>query len=383
MKVSSYTLIVLNFICLFQSAPLKAQIGQVNSEPELIPLHSNSLSNIEQLGKQIFFDTQLSNPPGQSCGSCHQPDKAFSNNLIVHSGADALKFTNRNTPSLAYVSKTPAFGYATIEGNVVPVGGLFWDGRVDGLEDQALAPFLNPLEMGNSNVTELVRKIINRPYFDQLMAEFQLTAASNEDITTAIQRALNAYQNSTEFNKFNSKFDHWLDRKVSMSRVEFIGKRLFERVDKGNCAACHTLNKQHANDQPMLTDFTYDNIGVPINPDNPFYQLPATINPLGKHYKDYGLGSTNRMKDQRYLGMFKVPTLRNIALTAPYMHNGVFKTLREVVEFYNSRDDESRWGRPEVPYNVNEVELGNLKLTEIEIDALVAFMKTLTDDYEE
>lgn len=346
-------------------------------------LTPSTLSKIETLGKSIFFDNQLSEPQGQSCASCHQPDRAFSNNLPVHSGADDQKFTNRNTPSIAYVSKTPAFGYETIEGNVVPVGGLFWDGRIDDLEEQALAPFINPLEMGNSNLISLVDKITKRPYFNELMALFQFSDIKDENILTAIQKSLNAYQNSAEFNQFNSKFDLWLDRKVSLTLVEFKGKIIFERIDKGNCAACHTLNKQHVKDQPLLTDFTYDNIGVPANPNNPYYQLPVTINPLGKQYKDYGLGSTNRMKDQRYLGMFKVPTLRNIELTAPYMHNGVFQTLREVVEFYNSRDEESRWGKPEVPYNVNDVELGNLELTEIEIDALVAFMKILTDDYEE
>lgn len=358
-------------------------IAQTSVQVDTPSSISNQLSEIEAIGKQIFFDQQLSEPIGQSCGTCHQPEKAFSNQFVVNAGANVQRFTNRNTPSLAYVAKTPAFGYQTIEGNVVPVGGLFWDGRVDSLEEQALAPFVNPLEMGNFGLNSLIKKIKVRPYFNQLMKSNKFPEKNNEQILEAVKKSLNAYQNSTDFNKFNSKFDLWLDRKVSLTLVEIKGKIIFERIDKGNCAACHTLNRKHVNDQPLLTDFTYDNIGVPVNPDNPYYFLPPTINPLGNQYRDYGLGNTHRIKDQRYLGMFKVPTLRNIELTAPYMHNGVFNTLQEVVEFYNSRDQEDRWGKPEVPYNVNDVELGNLKLTENEIDALVVFMKTLTDDYEE
>lgn len=345
--------------------------------------NSHKLSKLEKIGKSIFFDDQLSEPVGQSCSTCHQPSKAFASNLMVNSGANANRFTNRNAPSLSYVSLTPNFRYQTIEGNVVPVGGLFWDGRVDTLEEQVLAPFMNPLEMGNKTEQDLINKIKLRPYFNDLIDSMKIDELSNKNILNAVQYALQSYQRGPEFNKFNSKFDQWLEGKASFTLEERQGMLIFERIDKGNCAACHTLKRQHAHDKPLLTDFTYDNIGVPKNFNNPFYQVPKTVNPLGHQYTDYGLGNTDRLKDQRYLGMFKVPTLRNIDQTAPYMHNGVFSTLKEVVEFYNSRDNAGQWGDPEVPYNVNDAELGNLSLTEIEIEALVAFMKTLTDDYEE
>ncbi|MCB1582063.1 MAG: c-type cytochrome [Xanthomonadales bacterium] len=341
------------------------------------------LNSGQQLGKAIFFDTELSSPPGQSCATCHQPNIAFSNSNIVHSGADSNKFANRNTPSLSYVSNTPAFKYDTIEGNVVSVGGFFWDGRAKSFEDQVLQPFINPLEMGIPRLENLVAKIKKRPYFKSLLKQYRISPHSQADILNGIKKTLIDYMSGPEFNKFNSKYDHWLTGQAKFTLEERHGMLLFERVDKGNCAACHTLKRQHVHDKPLFTDFTYDNIGVPKNTNNPFYQVPETVNPLGINYIDYGLGNTNRIKDKRYLGMFKVPTLRNVEVTAPYMHNGVFSTLKEVVEFYNSRDKTDQWGAPEVPYNVNDTELGNLSLTEIEIEALVAFLKTLTDDYEE
>ncbi len=339
------------------------------------------LNHLQAVGKEIFFDTQLSQPTGQACGSCHQPEFGFANPEPVNLGANSNLAANRNAPSLSYVSNTPEFKYDTIEGNVVPVGGLFWDGRVDTLFDQALQPFINPLEMGNSSLDSLVEKVKKRPYFKSMIKANKLSKQSSDEIIRAIQNSLVAYQNSPEFNKFNSKYDLWLERKVTLTTLEALGMVVFERIDKGNCAACHTLKKLHVDDRPLLTDFTYDNIGVPANPENPFYDIANNFNPSKERFVDYGLGQSARLKDPRFLGMFKVPSLRNVALSSPYMHNGVFTTLKEVVEFYNSRDLESRWGKPEVPYNVNDAELGNLKLTEIELDALVAFMKTLTDDY--
>lgn len=344
---------------------------------------SAELSNLEQLGKQIFFDKNLSEPTGQSCATCHDPTKGLANNEIIAAGANPELFGNRNTPTIAYSSFSPKFKYDTVEGNIVPVGGQFLDGRSDLLTDQALGPFMNPLEMGNKSIDQLVAKIRQGSYWQDLMDYFKLgNSVSTQVVIDKITKAIVAYESSSDFVKFTSKYDYWLNAQVNLSYLEFLGFTLFERVDQGNCAACHTLKKFHADDRPLFTDFTYDNIGVPANKNNPYYAMASQYNPQGKKYIDYGLGNSPRMKDAKYLGMFKVPTLRNIELTAPYMHNGVFKTLKEVVEFYNSRDVDTKWGKPAVPYNVNQQELGDLKLTEIDIDALVAFMKTLTDGYE-
>ncbi|MCK5336316.1 MAG: c-type cytochrome, partial [Gammaproteobacteria bacterium] len=130
----------------------------------------------------------------------------------------------------------------------------------------------------------------------------------------------------------------------------------------------------------LFTDFTYDNLGVPFNKQNPFLKNPKSFNAHGMNYRDKGLGYTTKDKSQN--GKFKVPTLRNIALTAPYMHNGAFNTLEEVVDFYNTRDTDSKWDAAEIKENVNTEELGDLKLSSDEVDAIVAFLKTLTDNYQ-
>ncbi len=257
------------------------------------------------------------------------------------------------------------------------------DGRADTIEKQVLGPLFNPLEMANTSTAQFVNKVRLASYWHDIQKQLNIKKTDDDSvIIDIVVRAISSYERSQEFARFSSKYDSWLQGKAQLSFMESKGFRVFERADKGNCAACHTLKKKNKNDKPLFTDFTYDNIGVPANSSNPYYKIPKKYNPQGQKYIDYGLGKSPRMKSGKFLGMFKVPSLRNIELTAPYMHNGVFSTLKEVVEFYNSRDLESKWGKPEVPYNVNHNELGDLKLTELDIDALVAFMKTLTDGYE-
>jgi cytochrome c peroxidase len=178
------------------------------------------------------------------------------------------------------------------------------------------------------------------------------------------------FENTSIFNRFSSKYDYFLAGRVKLSPQELKGLQLYNDVNKGNCAACHpstTIN----NSPPLFTDFTYDNLGVPKNPN--------ILAKKGQDFVDSGLGAV--INDVNEKGKFKVPTLRNIDKTAPYFHNGVFKTLREVVNFYNTRDTDSKWGEPEVAENVNSGELGNLKLTDKEVDNIVAFLKTLSDGY--
>lgn len=148
---------------------------------------------------------------------------------------------------------------------------------------------------------------------------------------------------------------------------------------KAKCAFCHTIEPLADGTPPLFTDFGYDSVGAPRNPDNPFYRMPPQFNPSGADWVDLGLGRT--LQDPRHNGRFKTPTLRNIARTAPYMHNGVFKTLREVVDFYNTRDVKTTWPPAEVPETINKKEMGNLQLTEAEVDDLVAFLRTLTDGH--
>lgn len=144
--------------------------------------------------------------------------------------------------------------------------------------------------------------------------------------------------------------------------------------------SCHPSKPGVDGKPPLFTDYTYDNLGVPKNPEIPFYYIDKKFNPAGVGFIDFGLGGVVHKKEED--GKFRVPTLRNVALTSPYMHNGIFKTLREVVSFYSTRDI-GPWPAPEVLQNVNTKELGNLQLSQHDVDDLVAFMKTQADGYRE
>ncbi|HNV49073.1 MAG TPA: c-type cytochrome, partial [Spirochaetota bacterium] len=222
-------------------------------------------------------------------------------------------------------------------------------------------------------------------------------------------KSIAAYERSHELNPFNSRFDDFWRKAVAAGRAvdkideknmaaytglglsdrEVRGLMLFNK--KGKCAECHVLTTPGAH-PPLLTDFTYDNLGTPRNPRNPFYTQERQWNPDGTKWADPGLGGFLK-GDPRFarhaaanMGKHKVPTLRNVDLresasfVKAYLHNGVFTSLKEVVDFYNTRDrDKKRWGPPEVSANVNTEELGDLKLTDDEVGAIVDFMKTLSD----
>jgi len=335
------------------------------------------------LGKQIFFDSKLSQPVGQSCASCHQSGEGFANrNKLVTAGANPKLFGNRNTPSIAYANFTVDWHYNSEDETWM--GGFFVDGRAQTMEEQAKGPFLNPVEMANDSVNSVIKKIKNSHYRQNFEQVFGKSIWLDENKAfNAIADALVAYQKSDVFApRFTSKYDAYLAKKLKLSAQELRGLKLFEAEDKGNCAACHPSQIGEQGELPLFTDFSYDNLGVPKNVKLPFYQMANTINQLGPNYIDLGLADNPRIKDESaQLGKFKVPTLRNIALTAPYMHNGVFTSLAESVEFYNSRDVGSNFGEAEVAENVNKDELGDLKLTEQEVEDIVVFLETLSDGF--
>ena len=341
------------------------------------------------LGKLIFEDKDLSSPVGQSCASCHQAEKFFADpGKAVSAGANASLFGNRNAPSIAYVKFNPELFWNKEES--LWMGGFFHDGRAKTLQEQAGGPFLNPLEMGNKTMASVVAKVKASSY--KLLFE-QVYGASiwqNSDAAfKAITAAIVVYEQGPEFATFSSKYDYYLKGKVQLSAQEKLGLELFEAEDKGNCAACHISQVSDEHPQPLFTDYSYDNIGQPANRNLAFYRMDTLHNPQGMAYLDMGLANNPHINNaHEEKGKFKVATLRNIAQTAPYLHNGVFKDLKEVVEFYNQRDleakkpvAEQRWAKAEVAENINSEELGDLQLTAKEVDALVAFMKTLTDGY--
>ena len=276
------------------------------------------------------------------------------------------------------------------------VGGLFWDGRADTLADQAKQPFLNPLEMHNPSQTAVVQAIRNSKYAS--LFKFVFGPDSLKDVGTAFQyaaEAIAAYERSAEMSPFSSKFDLYLDGQVQLTAAEANGLALF--AGKANCVKCHSMDSPPGA-KPLFTNFGYQNLGVPANPENLYYRMPPKFNPAGQNYVDLGLGEVLAARGdpnadvpnagaQKQNGKFKIPSLRNVARTAPYEHNGVFKTLQEVVMFNNTRDVAGAYPPPEVPENVHRhmpMEpgfFGMLGLTNQEVDDIVAFLKTLTDGY--
>ena len=257
------------------------------------------------------------------------------------------------------------------------VGGMFWDGRATGetlgdpLAEQAQGPFLNPLEQNNASAQVVIDKVLTSNYKDLFLQVCTDSAIYYE----CIGRSIAAYERSAEVSQFTSKYDYWLIGKAKLTGQEQLGLELFN--GKARCANCHVA--------PLFTDFTYDNLGVPKNPMNPFYSEPDW-NPLGAAWIDEGLGGF--LKNASELGKFKVPTLRNVDLRPTkkfikaYGHNGYFKSLEEIVHFYNTRDvPGAGWPPPEVAVNINTTEVGNLGLNHGEELAIVAFLKTLSDGF--
>ncbi|MCM5571579.1 c-type cytochrome [Burkholderiaceae bacterium FT117] len=349
------------------------------------------------LGRLLFEDTNLSNPPGQSCATCHAAGAGFADpdrSAPTSKGVLPGRFGDRNTPTAAYMAFSPAFHYDEAEGHYV--GGQFWDGRAATLEAQAKEPFLNPLEMANESAAQVVEKVRAASYAPLFVEVFGRDALADPGKAyERVAEAIAAWQRTAAFSPFSSKYDAFLAGRARLSAQELRGLRLFEREDKGNCAACHPVARGEDGRGGLGTDFTYDNLGVPKNPANPFYRLAAEHNPAGQAYVDRGLGGVVGKAGE--YGKFKVPTVRNVALTAPYMHNGYFESLRAVVDFYNTRDVKPRcaqefvperealrlgcWPRPEMVANVNSDELGKLGLSAREVDDIVAFLHTLTDGW--
>lgn len=368
-------------------------LGALNVALVGVAVSDSILSPEEQVGKALFFDTNLSTPPGQSCAACHDPEAGWTGpdsdinaGQAIYPGAIHTRFGNRKPPSSAYASFSPPFHYD--EEEEMYIGGQFWDGRAIDLVEQAKGPFLNPLEQNNPNPRIVCVKVSNSAYADAFIGVYgpgSLDFKKDVDGTyDRIARAIAAYEASSESEPFTSKYDYYVAGQASLTELELWGLELFDREDKGNCAACHPSTPGPYADKALFTDYTYDNLGIPKNPVNPFYKMPPHFNPDGYNWVDLGLGFTTGQMSE--WGKFKVPTLRNLdkrpypEFVKSYGHNGFFKSIKEIVHFYNTRDV-GDWPPPEVEENINTDELGNLGLTDEEEDAIVAFLKCLTDGY--
>jgi cytochrome c peroxidase len=383
----------------------------------------------EALGKLIFFDANLSRNRNQACAACHDPAWGWTGPIAainaggsVYEGSIAGRFGDRKPPSSAYATISPVFHR---ERSGLFVGGNFWDGRATGgklgnpAADQAQGPFLNPVEQALPDAACVVYRVSVSGYAALYASVWggnlasiafppgtdadcaagtpiTLDAANRAKVNQEYDRialSIAAFEASAESNAYTSKFDAWRSGLATLSKEEIKGWSLFQ--GKGKCQACHPARGP----KPAFTDFTFDNLGVPKNPANPVYAgNPGFI--------DVGLGgflaSIGGMGGDPALetGKHKVPTLRNVDLrpfpgaVKAFMHNGVFKSLEQVVHFYNTRDLLPRcestpfpvfgvncWPAPEVLQNMNTDELGNLGLSDAEERALVAFMRTLSDGY--
>lgn len=372
----------------------------------------DELTSQESLGKAIFFD-KISKPDSMSCAECHSPTVGWTGPIPginkkggVYRGAVPMRFGNRKPPASAYATFSPVFHYDEEAG--LFVGGNFWDGRATGeylgnpAADQALGPFLNPVEQNNPDAKEVLKQIAGAKYayLWEIVYGEPIRYDTDEMVKLNYDRvglAIAAYEASSEVNQFSSKYDCYLKGLVTLTETEAWGLALFD--GKGKCAACHPSTGA-GGVPPLFTDNTYDNLGVPKNPENPFYEMDEVylddgtpINPEGAAWIDPGLGGFLETRPEwqdlaaENWGKHRVPTMRNVDkrpgknFTKAYTHNGYFKSLKDVVHFYNTRDVED-WPEPEVPANINRSELGNLNLTPEEEDAIVTFLETLSDGYQ-
>ncbi|MCK8483617.1 methylamine utilization protein MauG [Aliiroseovarius sp. S2029] len=347
-----------------------------------------AFDSLEELGEALFFDVNLSKNRTQSCATCHDPENGFVDpretdvGRAVSLGDDGISLGDRTAPTAAYAKFTPDFEQLDKK---AWRGGMFWDGRAAGLAGQAGGPPLNPIEMGMPDEASVVARLAeNNDYVASFKALFG-DAIWDDDAAAydAMTQAIAAFESTDLFSPFDSKYDRFLRGEVKLTDEEELGRVLFFSEQFTNCNLCHQLRPSPIAKDETFTNYEYHNIGTPVN------ETVRAAN--GVKGPDLGLLANPDIDTADAGGRYKVPTLRNVAVTGPYMHNGVFKDLRTVVLFYNKYNtlDKDRqinpetgkpWAMPEIPQNLAVTELiHGPALDDKRIDALVAFMKTLTD----
>lgn len=344
---------------------------------------------LANLGQALFFDTNLSANRSQSCGSCHDPGRAFSdgrdNNVAgaVSLGDDGKSLGDRNTPGTTYAFLIPEF-HQNDKGEYI--GGYFLDGRAATMTDQAAEPFVNPLEMALPSHAAVVDRVRENPvYVDALQKQFgeSLFSDSNEAFR-AITESIVAFERTAQFAPFDSKYDRYLRGEYELTVAEELGRVLFFS-QLINCSSCHLLDSREFSPGEVFSNHRYHNIGVPTN------RQVRERNGAGVRHRDLGLLGNSAVSDPAMAGKFRVPSLRNVAVTGPYMHNGVFRDLRTAILFYNrftlsnpqsqtNPETGEPWGEPEVPETVDlELLREGQPMAGNHVDALVAFLTALTD----
>jgi cytochrome c peroxidase len=328
------------------------------------------LSAMATLGRKIFFDASLSSSGKLSCASCHSPDHAYgppNDGPVMFGGPKLSSQGARAAPSLTYLERQPEFSIGPDDTenenanlanqaalsqtatrvqktstqtsqsaeNIVPQGGLFWDGRANTLQIQAAAPLLDPREMDGGSIEKVAEKLRSSPYAKSFTGLFGENIFRDPKMVVAeAMFAVARYQiEEPSFHPYTSKFDYWLEGKARLSESEMRGYVLFNDQNKANCAGCHISKPSRDGLPPLFTDFQYEALGGPRNET-----LAGNKDP---QYFDLGVCGPIRadVADQtQFCGMFKTPTLRNTAMRHSFFHNGVFQTLQQVLDFYNFRD---------------------------------------------
>jgi cytochrome c peroxidase len=408
----------------------------INAHPvQLMRPPVGPLSVVAQLGQQIFNDPSLSASGKQSCASCHSAQHAYGppNDLTVQlGGVDMNEQGYRPVPSLTYLYRQASFsigpdlneietavnlnalasaaqgvqravktaGAAPAAPAIVPQGGFFWDGRASTLQQQALGPLTNPVEMANADPHAVAQKLLATKYIDQFKKLFGPRIVNDPGmLVDEAMFAVSRYQfEDVSFHEFSSKYDAWLEGKARLTHAELRGLRLFNDPDKANCAGCHLSQPSKDGLPPLFTDTQYEALGVPrntalqINKDPKFFDM-GVCGPFRSDIKD----------QTQYCGMFLTPTLRNVATRHVFFHNGVYHDLKHVMDFYNLRNTSPEKiypldaaGKPEkyddlpAKYHANidvadapfDRKLGEKPaMTDDDIKDIIAFMNTLTDGY--
>lgn len=367
---------------------------------------SGSITEV-QLGDALFHDTNLSLERTQACSTCHDPDHAFADPSIngngdVRSasvGDDGVSLGDRNTPTALYSASIPEFTHGTHQRFNSPqgdytgyIGGQFWDGRAAALEDQAGGPPLNPIEMNLPDKATAVARLRENTDYESAFTELYGTNIFDDidEAYSAMTQAIAAFERSPDMSPFTSKYDKFIrgDYEYSPVSKAALGKARFFSQQFTNCATCHQL-RPNGNEGETFSNYEFHNIGVPVNT-----RLRAA-NGSDEGFTDTGLASVDAVADESDLdelaGKFRVPTLRNVGVTAPYMHNGVFQSLDTVIRFYDRHLASSTngvnpetgvaWAAPEVGENISFPELRQgTALSENDIEGLVCFLYSLTDE---
>jgi cytochrome c peroxidase len=438
---------------------VEAEINRIEAAT-LVRVGQGSLDQSQQvilLGKLLFYDRELSVRRNEACAFCHMPETGFSGPVsalnqttVSYPGSIRSRFSERRPQTHAYVSYAPVLHYNALQGDFV--GGAFWDMRATGLRlnsplaEQAQGPPLNPVEMGLIDAACIVYRASERPYrpmAERLWGAQAFAVKWPDDLKAvcdrpgpatasdplpvhlspvdrgiaqatfdAIAQAIAAYEGSEEVNSFSSKYDLVMADKEKFTPEEQAGYDLF-RSKASHCNECH--RDGGPGEEPLFTDFTASNLGLPANGAIPFYEESTadrfgfTANKAGPAFRDMGVGGFLRgplnpdsqwsSQAKPFIGKYKTATLRNVDkrprpdFVKAYMHNGYLKSLEEVVHFYNTRDalpvckagdpgeKVSCWPAPEHPETMNRRQLGNLGLSAQQERAIVAFLNTLTDGY--